>query len=82
MCFIRIIEIPGLTLFNLWLEQNLVDCSVQFGNHGGKGGQMQNCFRYIQANKGIELESTYPYQAKVFILSEFKSSNFNQKFTK
>lgn len=45
-------------------EQNLIDCSQDFGNLGCEGGRTDQAFEYIIQNKGIDLEELYPYASK------------------
>ena len=53
-------KLAGHSLISL-SEQQLVDCSP---NHGCNGGWPTVAMQYIITNKGIALESTYPYAAQ------------------
>ncbi|XP_013139370.1 PREDICTED: cathepsin L1-like [Papilio polytes] len=41
--------------------QNLVDCSIDFHNHGCNGGTIEKALEYAAANHGIDPESEYSY---------------------
>jgi len=45
-------------------EQQLVDCSGRFGNHGCRGGWYHACWNYIKSAGGIEGENDYRYTAR------------------
>jgi len=56
-------------------EQNLMDCSYNYGNRGCNGGWMDSAFKYIIANKGIDTEASYPYEMKTTYNCRYNSNN-------
>jgi len=42
-------------------EQQIVDCSGRWGNHGCHGGRFQSSWNYIKSAGGIVSENSYPY---------------------
>lgn len=43
-------------------EQQLIDCSNDFGNHGCHHGSVNRALKYIQLTGGIDASHTYPLQ--------------------
>jgi len=62
-------------------EQNLVDCSRKEHNMGCMGGLMDNAFKYVIANHGIDTEASYPYNATTGKTCKFNQTNIGANIT-
>jgi len=62
-------------------EQNLIDCSTNYGNQGCDGGLMDDAFQYIIANKGIDTEASYPYSATGPNTCQYSAANCGSTLT-
>lgn len=45
-------------------SQNIVDCSVPYGNHGCSCGDINSAYLYIIDNEGVDTLYNYPYKSR------------------
>jgi hypothetical protein len=47
-------------------EENLIDCTFDYGNMGCLGGLPSNAMKYVISNQGIDTEASYPLSSIFF----------------
>ncbi|XP_013415102.1 cathepsin L1 [Lingula anatina] len=62
-------------------EQQLIDCSRNYGNMGCHGGLIDTSYKYIKANGGIDTEQSYPYTAETGPKCKFTTANIGATCT-
>ncbi|XP_026149409.1 pro-cathepsin H-like [Mastacembelus armatus] len=86
-------SVNAITIGKLILlsEQQLIDCSRDFKNHGCLGGVPSQAFEYIKYNKGLMTEEDYPYKghdatchfepalAAVYVLDVVNITRYDEK---
>ena len=50
-------------------EQNLIDCSQNFGTTGCLGGASKSAFKYVIWQNGIQSEASYQYKVDIVFSS-------------
>jgi len=56
-------------------EQQIMDCSWQYGNNGCNGGMFDRAFYYIMEQGGIDTEASYPYTMKESHTCKYDAKN-------
>jgi len=56
-------------------EQQIMDCSWDYGNNGCNGGMFDRAFYYINKQGGIDSEASYPYQGKESHTCKYDAKN-------
>jgi len=58
-------------------SQQIIDCSIAYGNLGCSGGSLKNTLQYLQRVGGIMQGIEYPYKAKVCTSFFSHGNSFN-----
>jgi len=59
-------------------EQQIVDCSTDFLNHGCDGGNSARSYLYIKGSNGITTEAEYPYTG---VQGDCRNSTFDRTYS-